>query len=251
MWNRKEIKAKGKAAFQANYWRCVLVALIVVCILGSGAAANKRSADSAADQVPGYQQSSSLVKNPITELKEVLAALSSAQRNAVVGVIAAAVGGTLLVFVLIDVLLINPLEVGCRRFFLVNSDRAAELNELGYGFKSNFGNVVKTILLRDVYLFLWALLFVIPAIVKAYSYALVPYILADDPSMSPKDAITCSRTMMNGNKWKAFMLDLSFIGWDILAVVTAGLVGVFYSNPYQCAAHAEMYKAIRSAQRND
>ncbi len=250
MWNRKEIKARGKAAFQANYWRCVVVALIVVCVLGSGAAANKRGADSAADQVPGYQQDAG-VKDSVARLKEAFAELSSAQRNAVVGVLAGVLGGTVLAFVFIDALLINPLEVGCRRFFLVNSDRAAELSELSYGFRNNYGNTVKTILLRDVYLFLWGLLFAIPAVIKAYSYALVPYILADDPSMSPKDAITCSRMMMNGNKWKAFMLDLSFIGWDILAVITAGLVGVFYSNPYQCAAHAEMYKAIRAAQRYD
>ena len=219
MWNRKELKRKGKAAFKANYWRCVLVALLIVFVLGSSATAVRTGADRG--QVPSE-------KMPL-----VIAV--------VVGVFLVA----LVVFVLVDALLFNPLEVGCRRFFLVNTEGPASLKELVFGYENRYGNVVQTILLRDIYLFLWSLLFIFPVFIKSYSYRLVPYILSENPEMKPKEAITLSRQLMKGQKWRAFVLDLSFIGWDLLAVLTLGLVGLFYSNPYLSATRAELYKAIR------
>ncbi len=236
MWNRAELKARGKAAFRANRWRCVLAALLLVFVIGSGTAAGTSGADSGAETG---------LDADLTELKSAFAALTPEQVGAVLLVIVGAVLVALAVFVVIDILLLNPLEVGCQRFFLVNCDAPAELGELGYGFGHGYKNVVRATLLRDVYLFLWALLFMIPAIVKSYSYRMVPFILAEHPDMDAKDVITLSREMMNGNKWKAFVLDLSFIGWDILACITAGLSGIFYSFPYQCATNAELYRAVR------
>jgi uncharacterized membrane protein len=63
--------------------------------------------------------------------------------------------------------------------------------------------------------------------------------------MGAREAITLSRQLMNGHKWNAFVLDLSFLGWGILSAFTAGLVGVFYTNPYVAATDAELYRAIR------
>jgi uncharacterized membrane protein len=71
-------------------------------------------------------------------------------------------------------------------------------------------------LLRGLYLFLWSLLFVIPAIIKTYSYAMTPYILSENPHMSANDAITESRRLMDGNKWRLFCLEFSFFGWLLL-----------------------------------
>ena len=104
---------------------------------------------------------------------------------------------------------------------------------------------MKTLFLRDLYIILWSLLFIIPGIIKGYSYMLVPYILAEEPAMDNKEAFRLSREMMDGNKWHAFCLDLSFIGWHILNVFTFGLLGIFYVKPYQATASAEMYIAIR------
>lgn len=87
--------------------------------------------------------------------------------------------------------------------------------------------------LRDVFIFLWSLLFLIPGVIKHYSYRMVPYILADDPEIGAMDAITLSRQMMDGHKWNTFVLDLSFLGWDLLSALTLGLLGVFYVNPYK------------------
>ena len=248
MWTRKELKAKGKAAFRANYWRSVLVALLIVFVIGSGASTAKNSYDSGKNQIPSETTVDVTINGQhYTNITDALNALPKDVVAATAVAVLGAIGVSVVVGILVDILLINPLEVGCRRFFFVNSGEPADLSELVYGFQHHYGNVVETTLLRDVYNFLWALLFIVPGIVKAFSYSMVPYILAENPELKPKEAITLSRRIMNGNKWKLFVLDLSFIGWDILSVITLGLVGVFYSNPYQSATHAEFYQAIRQA----
>ena len=241
MWNRKELKRKGKAAFKANYWRCVLVALLIVFVLGSSATAVRTGADRGLDSGSEVAQ----LDTDYNQLDTLLEQVPSEKMPLVIAVVAGVFLVALVVFVLVDALLFNPLEVGCRRFFLVNTDDPASLRELVFGYENRYGNVVQTILLRDIYLFLWSLLFIFPVFIKSYSYRLVPYILSENPEMKPKEAITLSRQLMKGQKWRAFVLDLSFIGWDLLAVLTLGLVGLFYSNPYLSATRAELYKAIR------
>ena len=80
--------------------------------------------------------------------------------------------------------------------------------------------------------FLWSLLFVIPGIVKSYSYAMTPYILAKYPEIPAKEALKLSMKIMNGRKAELFVLHLSFIGWAILSGLTFGLLGVFFVAPY-------------------
>ena len=99
-------------------------------------------------------------------------------------------------------------------------------------------------LLRGLYLLLWGLLFIIPAIIKSYSYAMTPYILSENPQMSANDAITASRRLMDGNKWRLFCMGFSFIGWDILCGFTMG-IGYLFLNPYRAAATAAFYREIK------
>ena len=222
MWNRKELKARGKAAFQSNYWRCVLVAFVLAIVIGAGGGGGGRAASNANDAKNDSEQKS--------------------QVATMVGVSAGALS-------VLGILVFGPVEVGCRRFFLVNSDEPAELSEMGFGFRSNYGNVLLTMLLRNVFLVLWTLLFIVPGFIKVYSYRLVPYILAEDPDMPPKEAITRSRELMDGHKWNTFVLDLSFFWWGLLSLVTVGIAGIFYVSPYVAATDAELYKTIRG--RND
>ena len=100
--------------------------------------------------------------------------------------------------------------------------------------------------LRELFLCLWSMLRIVPGVIKRYSYRMVPYILADDPIIGAGDAITLSRKMMNGHKWNTFVLDLSFIGWDLLSILTMGLLGVFYVNPYQFSTDAELYQVLKN-----
>ena len=246
MWTRSELKARAKAAFKRNYWKCVLVALILTLLLGSGASSSVRknqnqdaSADQhqAVDMLSGYGDSS-LVQSVVEAMEK----LTPSQRTGVT----IALGGIGLVGIALSILVFNPLIVGCRRFFLQNSRGGAELSELGAGFKNNWGNVILVMFLRNLFLALWALLLVFPAIIKGYSYRMVPYLLTEHPELSGTQVITVSRQMMNGHKWRAFVLDLSFLGWILLSIVTVGILGVFYVSPYVAATDAELYKAIRA-----
>lgn len=101
-----------------------------------------------------------------------------------------------------------------------------------------------TMLLTEIYKFLWALT-IVGGIIKNYSYFLVPYIVAENPDISPNTAITLSRKMMYGHKWECFKLQLTFLGWSILNILTMGILGIFYVNPYKEAVYSEYYTYIR------
>lgn len=101
-----------------------------------------------------------------------------------------------------------------------------------------------TILLTSAFQFLWDLT-IIGGVIKKYSYFLVPYIVAENPDIAPLDAINLSRKLMNGHKWECFVLDLSFLGWDILGFLTFGLLSIFYVNPYKETTYCEYFTYIR------
>ncbi len=106
--------------------------------------------------------------------------------------------------------------------------------------------VSTAMLVRTFYLILWSCVFIVGGLVKRYSYFLVAFILAENPDVSAKDAITLSRRMMMGHKLEAFKLELSYIGWIALRALTFGLSGLFYSNAYQVAAYTEFYVEMRA-----
>ena len=116
-------------------------------------------------------------------------------------------------------------------------------NIFNYGFKY-YGRTIGGMLLVVVFTFLWSLLFVIPGIVKGYSYALTPYILIDDPQISIRDAVRKSQRMMSGQKFNLFYLQLSFIGWWILSILTGG-IGFLWLIPYFTTSMAVFYRNLR------
>ena len=101
-----------------------------------------------------------------------------------------------------------------------------------------------TLLLQTLFTILWSLT-IVGGVIKHYSYYLVPFIVAENPDIRPRDAITLSRRMMDGHKWECFLLDLSFIGWDLLGFVSFGLVHIFWGIPYRFSAFSEFYVALR------
>ena len=111
----------------------------------------------------------------------------------------------------------------------------------------DYGRIFVTKLLQAVYTALWSLLLVIPGIIKSYSYAMTDFILKDEPEMKNNAAIEKSMVMMDGNKMKLFMLDLSFIGWAILCLFTFG-IGFFFLQPYMQASHAAFYEDLKAQQ---
>ena len=120
------------------------------------------------------------------------------------------------------------------------------VGDLGRGFDVSYKRNVGTLFMMVLYTFLWSLLLVVPGIIKAYEYSMIPYLLADHPEMTRKEAFAASKAMMKGNKWKAFVLDLSFILWSMLGALTLGIVTVFYVEPYRQLTGAALYEKLKA-----
>lgn len=110
-------------------------------------------------------------------------------------------------------------------------------------------SMAKVMLLENVFLFLWTFT-IIGAFIKPYSYRMVPYIVAENPNIGAREAISLSRRMMKGHKWECFVADLSFLGWWLLNLFTLGLSGIFYSNGYNAAFFVEYYVHVRGLSKD-
>lgn len=143
----------------------------------------------------------------------------------------------------INLIVMGPLTLGLSGMVLmIVEGKTPIIENLFDGFK-NFLHAFVTYLLKTIYLALWSLL-IIPIFIKPFSYAMTYYILRDNPEMSAKEAITKSREMMNGNKWKLFCLHFSFIGWYLLGILTLGILYIWLI-PYVYAAEAQFYLNLR------
>ncbi len=149
----------------------------------------------------------------------------------------------------LDIFVLNPIEYGCMKFLRKSQNGNESLGTVFTGFKDGYRNIVKVLFFRDLFIFLWSLLFVIPGIVKSYEYRMVPYLLSENPGMSKDEALKASSAMMSGQKWRAFVLDLSFIGWHLLAALTFGVLEIFYVAPYQYSTNAALYETLKEEQR--
>ncbi len=140
-------------------------------------------------------------------------------------------------------------QFGIVSFFLNTVRRTADKNDLKpliSGFTDNITRNMASGLLVYLFVFLWTLLLIIPGIVMGYAYSLTFYILKDEPNLTALEAMKKSKEMMNGYKMKAFLLDLSFIGWWIVGSLCCG-VGTLWVSAYVTAAKTELYEEIRSA----
>ncbi len=99
-------------------------------------------------------------------------------------------------------------------------------------------------ILVSFFTFLWSLLFVIPGIIKQYSYSMSFYILADNPELTAREALAKSKVMMEGHKLDLFVLHLSFIGWFFLVGLTFGIAAI-YVVPYMSTTVANFYNSIK------
>ena len=155
--------------------------------------------------------------------------------------------GSMGLYYLMWFLLVLPLMVGYMNAFLLlvrQGDREVPANMYRIATKSYWHKVWGT-LLMTIFTFLWSLLFIIPGIVKMFSYAMTPYILEEHPELSANEAIDRSRAMMKGHKFDLFWLLLSFIGWGILCLFTFG-IGTLWLGPYVQGAHAAFYEDVKA-----
>ncbi|MBR5307792.1 MAG: DUF975 family protein [Clostridia bacterium] len=128
-------------------------------------------------------------------------------------------------------------------FLGITNGKAPVIMDTFEGFK-DWWSSFKVYIFMTLFTFLWSLLFIIPGIIKGYSYAMSYFILAENPGMPALEAIDRSKKMMDGHKWDLFVLMLSFIGWIILACFTFGILYIWLV-PYMSAAYANFYNEIK------
>lgn len=258
---RAELKRRAKAALHRSYWAMIAVCFILAFVAGeygeatAGIQAKVDGGSSYAlvrEQLDGQDiwVMEGESNSPVERTAAGLFNLISAQSNWLIRFFAGGlyiVGAFLLLF--FRFLVAHPLQVGGRRFFLVARHNKAEAFELGYALRrGKYLRVVGTMFLRYLYTMLWTLLLLVPGIIKAYEYRMVPYLLAEDDALTHREVFHRSRALMRGNKWRLFVQDLSFLGWRLLSGITLGILGIFLVNPYMSATEAEFYADLRNGE---
>lgn len=275
MWTRRELKQQAKEALQRSYWKVVLVAFLMMLFGGNwiGSLFSTASGASNGAATAVVEESAPIDEDTLlqTEGEDEYSASAVPEEDGPVlftyvitddtdkiGETAGFILGAVIIFVVFlivflvmlalllayEIFLAFPLIVGAERFMLRSLEDRAEVKELAFAFDHSYRNVVKTMFHAQLSIFLWSLLFFIPGIYKQYQYRMVEYILAEHPDMYYKDVMRRSSEMMNGQKWRAFVLDLSFILWDFAGVLTCGVAHVLFVAPYQYLTNAALYRRL-------
>lgn len=214
---RAEIKSRAKESLKGQYWYAFGVTILVSVIVGLA----------------------SSVFVAISTVMNMNAANGSTGASALAVVI------FYLLYFAVIFLVALPLSIGMIRFFLnVCKGEKAQVSDLTYAYKSNLGNVILMLLKEIVFIWLWSLLFLIPGIIKTYQYFMIEYMVADNANLDRKRAFEITKAAMKGNKWRTFVLGLSFIGWILLCSITFG-IGYLFLAPYMSATYAQYYLELK------
>ncbi len=282
MWNRRELKRESKHNLKRNYWTIMAVCFVMALLAIEYGSATQLAEEYNSDKEYAGEVAHTVEHG---DKRGVLAALINRgdkgwsqelhpQKGVFASVFHAAVRTrqifmnamrtaehiiqghgwavalvgmlSVLLSALYEILAKNLLLIGERRFFLEN--HLYHKTPIGRIFstfrRETFLRIAWIMLARNIFLFLWSLT-IVGGIIKRYSYKMIPYILAENPQIGRKEAFALSMKMMKGNKWRAFLLDVSFIPWNALASLTMGLLGIFFVNPYVRGAEAELYLKLR------
>lgn len=313
MWSRKQLKDKAKYSMNQNYWKVVLVCLMLIALGTAGGASfnfggtgspetsteleellsldeyNDEYSDgsmdteysdlyyesyqpdeywdgyydasfgleqdsNSQDYVDGYNDG--LIDEYLEEKEE--SEFEFDDENSWNSSMSTGIIAFVVIFIIIVVIVAialgltfaaligNPLDLGARKFLVKNLNEKAEVKEVAYAFDSNYKNIVKILFFRDLYTILWFLLFIIPGVVKSYEYFMIPYLLTENPNLTKEEAFALSKQMMKGQKWKTFVLNLSFLGWDLLSACTLGILNIFYVAPYRNLTFAALFEELNA-----
>lgn len=281
MWKRKELKSKAKKVVHKNYWTAVVVCFLIALLTGEFGTSIVGVGQSEDSMDPNYVihyeveiQNDEIetlfkeenIKNVLNEtqikaLEAIEANLNSVTKSqkyifkiwdaitsfnihqTQLGVLLCI--GAFIAFAF-TIFVADPLIVGGKKYFLkARKGSNTKVGVIGEVFrKEHWLNVSMIMLLRNIYNALWYLT-IVGGVIKTYEYRMIPYILAENPKIKRKEAFELSKQMMKGNKWRTFILDISFFGWYFLSVLTFGILSILYVNPYNAATIAELYVGLR------
>ena len=207
--DRGELKRNAKKSLRGNYGSAILVLLVLGILTGLPAMIP-----------PIFQDSSEQTQNIV-----------------------------IIIVSLISVFISSLLTLGAISFFMkVSRNKKVDFGEL-FNKTGLWVTCLVAMIMISIFTSLWTLLLVIPGIIAAYRYRLTPYVIVDNPGIGGIDAITKSKELMKGYKMDLFVLDLSFIGWNILAVCTLGLL-YFWLAPYMNTTYANFYNEVKKLKKS-
>ena len=222
MWNRQQVKEQAKQIMKRNYWKMFVVTLIAGILN--------------AEYVDLIQAVEDFIPDNVlpSTFSSILTILS----------------GGFFVGLLSSIFIGNVIRVGEQYYFIKNHNGNPGLSEIFQGFKGNYLNVVKIMLIMELKIMLWLLLLVVPGIIKAYEYSMIPCLLAENPNITTDEAFSLSKQMTTGQKMDLFVLDLSFLGWYFLGFLCFG-IGALFVKPYDVATFTEVYLILKESVKKD
>lgn len=229
MWTCSLLKSNAWQALRGRYWRSFWVCLVLMVLSGA--------------LLPHWEirYSGEDLLDTVNYFSAVLNSLSASTLLAIYfGLLLGMV-----LYILWSTFVVTPLSVGQCRYFMESRQSRSPFRTIFTIFRTPYLNVVKVTFLTSLKIFVGLLLFLIPGIYWAYCYALVPYLMAENPYLTTSRAMALSRRIMYGEKFHRFLLKLSFLGWALLCLFTFG-IGFFFLAPYQEATYAEFYAAMRA-----
>ncbi len=225
MWERSMLKNNAKKALSTTYWASVVVCLLYGLLGGVSGVANVRL-------TANFSSSFSDLRNS----PELMLAFG------IFMIVALIIS---LISILMSIFVGGPIEVGKNRYFMQARVGGSKVDMLFAGFRGGaYMHNVGVIFKRNLFISLWSLLFVIPGVIKTYEYFMVPYILAENPNIDSHRAFQLSKAMTDGEKFNIWVLQLSFLGWELLSLLTCG-IGMVFLRPYIEATNAELYALMR------
>ena len=279
MWSRKELKEKAKKVIKNNYWTAIIVCFILMMFTGEFGTVTVGTREYNDSIDPNYIENKITVtinpeekdeiiqeKYKLNNIPEQVLNIINANLNNItksekyvfkiwdavklfymeipqIGILLC-IGAVLACAFII--LISEPLTVGGKKYFLkAREKKDTKVSVILDVYKNkNWLHVAGIMFLKNLYNLLWFLT-IIGGIIKAYEYRMIPYILAQNPKVTKKEAFKLSKQMMKGNKWKTFVLDISFFLWYLLSVITFGLLSVLYVNPYNLATNTELFVTLK------
>ncbi len=229
MFYRPALKLQARNRMQGFMGNAILVSLICSFLIGSPSTASFNFDFDPESLREGQMQSGWIQQQLDTLLPAIFAGVTFG----------------LVIAIAVTIFFTNVLNVGKKGWYMrYCRGEYPSVGDLFVSFRI-YKPALSTMLLSQVYTWLWSLLFIVPGIIKSYAYRLVPYIIYENPNLSPSEAIALSEEMMKGYKWELFVFDLSFFWWNLLSSITGGLVGILYVDPYYSTAEAYVYDYIR------
>lgn len=287
--NYKNIKIEAKKNLKRNYFKNVLVVFLCSILLYGGLNLTTKNIlevdlrnKSNVEKVNNYKENSEIldellsksdkekkyeeyisnnythgviskILNEVTKTNSPVFTLLNGINKILGGKISAAIIIILanILIILIRVFFLKVVEVGKNRYFLEERRYKVELDSCLYPYKKKKNFKMSLILLKkEIYLFLWSFT-IIGFFIKLYEYSMIPYILAENPNISSKDAFTLSKELTNNQKFNMFKIDLTLLVYKILGLFTFNLLNIFYTNIYKETIYSEIYIKLRNNKKDN